>query len=389
MPKRQPDSSPQIKKGNTWYIEWYFTTPDGKRSRIRKSVTDTGIELNSIPDLNVREIEAQKMLNALRTRLRPVSVDPDQELFCTALDIAVGLKRSDKEKTMKTFRETARWFKEFFQEKGWGGVRCSQVTAEMVQAYFDHIIVVKKVANTTHNTRKNNLRSLFTELVTRKYLPENFVKLVPERVAGAPKRRPMSPAEFEAYMIYVRKHDLPLYLCSLLLGYLAIRPGEERNLRCGAFDFAAGMVRFPGRDSKNNKDSNITIPEGLVSELESFGFQHYPATYYVFGKAKGRHNVDFKPGPERIGENTMAHRFRCAIAEMKKRGLLHDTTGLQLYSLKDTLALYLLNNGVDVVSAMHHFRQHSLDVFNRYVKRLGQVNQKVKNLPIDLPFIKS
>jgi integrase len=197
-----------------------------------------------------------------------------------------------------------------------------------------------------------------------------------------PIRRPFTSKEFDLCIEYMAKNDRALYLCTILLGYLAIRPGEERNLKVGAFDFQRGLVRSPARNSKNNKDSNVTIPADILPMLENFGLKSYPEGYYVFGKAQGWHNVQLTPAPERIGENTLAHRFRVAIAELKKQGKLNNTKGLELHSLKDTLALYLLNNGVDVVSAMHHIWQNSLEVFQWYIKRLGVVNEKIRSLPV-------
>lgn len=47
--------------------------------------------------------------------------------------------------------------------------------------------------------------------------------------------------------------------------------------------------------------------------------------------------------------------------------------------------IYLLDNGVDVESAMRHFRHHDLAIFQRYVKRLGVVNEKIKSLPASVP----
>ncbi len=385
MSKRVADSQPQLKTGKTWYIQWYFTGSDGKRRRFRKSATEDGLELNSITNLDVRLIEANKMLEAIRAKVSPLPMQPGDEFFITALELAVSLKRSDKVKTMKTFRETARWFSEYLVKSGLQTLRCKQLTLSTVQGYFDYNIVKLKVSNTTHNTRKNNLRSLFTELEKRGYIDENFCKKIQNRVEGDPQRRPFSKQEFEKYMQYVARHDRGLYLCSLLLGYLAIRPGEERDLRCGAFDFATGVVRFAGKDSKNRRNSTITIPSDLIEVLKSFNLHEYPETYYVFGKAKGRHNKELFPRPDRIGENTLSERFRVTIRRMQTEGLLQSTKGLQLYSLKDTLALFLLDSGVDVVSAMHHFRQNSLEVFQRYVKRLGVVNPIIKDLNISLP----
>jgi len=78
----------------------------------------------------------------------------------------------------------------------------------------------------------------------------------------------------------------------------------------------------------------------------------------------------------RLGERVLRLLYR--------EGKLKDITGLSFYSLKDSLAIYLLENGVDVESAMRHFRHSSLEMFQRYVKRLGVVNERIKGLPVDL-----
>lgn len=40
---------------------------------------------------------------------------------------------------------------------------------------------------------------------------------------------------------------------------------------------------------------------------------------------------------------------------------------------------------MDVESAMRHFRHTSLEMFQRYVKRLGVVNEKIRDLKVELP----
>ena len=70
--------------------------------------------------------------------------------------------------------------------------------------------------------------------------------------------------------------------------------------------------------------------------------------YYLFGKAKGKHNRDLLPMPERVGRNTLSWRFRQAVRTLHRSGALPDIRGIEFYSLKDTLAIYLLDNGVDV-----------------------------------------
>jgi len=382
MRKRRPILSPTIHRAETWYIEWYFEH-NGTRQRIRKS-RHNDIDLNAIADLREREALAQTMLADIKARLCPPIIAPEHENFGAALLIAVELKRSSKWKTNKSFSEVVRWITEFFAAQGWQHMRCNQVTQQHIQAYFDHCIVRLKVANSTHNTRKNNLRALFTELVKRGYFPENYVSKVPERVVCDPIRRPISQHEKEVIWNYIQKHDKALTLAFMLLCYLAIRPGEIRDLRVGAIDLKRGVVRFPGRDSKNNKDSTVTIPAPLIPFFESLHLEQYPPTYFLFGKAKGKHNTAMLPRSERIGVNSLSHKFREAVRTLHRSGALLDIQGIQFYSLKDTLAIYLLDNGVDVERAMRHFRQHNLDVFQKYVKRLGVVDEKIRDLPVDL-----
>lgn len=383
---RQRLLQPVLKRGQIWQIEWYFESK-GKRNRIRKSRFN-GVDLNAIADLREREEAAQAILKELKARLCPPELMPEHEEFLVALQIAVELKRSTKRATNKTFSESVRWMSEYFTSRKWQYLRCNQVTFDHIQTYFDYIIVKRKVANTTHNTRKNNLRSLFSELVKRKYFPANYISMVKDRPAADTIRRPLSQDEKQIVAAHIFKYDKPLKLAFILLCYLAIRPGEMRDLRVGAIDLKRGVVRFPASDSKNNRNSVVTIPGPIIPILAELQLEQYPSSYYLFGKAKGRHNVTMLPRPEQIGVNTLSQRFRTLLHLLKKEGKLNDITGLQFYSLKDTLAIYLLDSGVDLESAMRHFRHSDLHTFQRYVKRLGMVNEKIRELPMDLDWLK-
>lgn len=374
--------SPELKRGTTWHIEWYFER-DGKRLRIRKSRFEK-IDLNAIADLREREVVAQRLLADLKARLLPPVEQPAHTPFLVALQIAVELKRSNKWKTNKSLKEVTRWVSEFFESKGWQHLRCNQVEQRHIQDYFDYIIVKRRVANTTHNSRKNNLRALMTELVKRAYIPTNFASQVPERPEADPIRRPLSQQEKEVLAKHIFATDRALSLAFVLIGYLAIRPGEIRDLRVGAIDLVRGFVRFPARDSKNNRDSTVTIPAKLFPMLNSLKLEQYPPSFYLFGAGKGRHNSHFMPGEAQIGANTLSLRFRNVVRQLHQEGKLHNIKGVQLYSLKDSLAIYLLDQGVNVQSAMEHFRHSDLAVFQRYVKRLGLVNEPIRSLEIDL-----
>jgi len=376
--------NPVIRRGRVWKIEYYLET-NGQRRRVRRSQDAQGRELNSITDLQEREAAAAEMLRDIRSKIIPRSSTPGATLFVEALRAAVDLKRSDKWRTNKTFSENARWLIEFFEWKGWGSLPCALVTFEHVQEYFDHLLLKKRrVTNSTYNSRRNNLRSLFTVLEKRHYIPENFIKQIPPRPKSDPIRRPLAPHEVEVIVRQLRE-DRAIWLAYLLLGWLAIRPGEMRDLKVGQIDLRRGVVMFPPAQSKNRRNSVVTIPESLLSEFQAFELEKYPAGYYLFGGGKGRHNSDFLPGPVQIGVNSLSTKFRSIVRRLKRVGALQDIVGLQFYSLKDTLAIYLLDHGVHIENAMMHFRHQSLEMFQRYVKRLGMINERIRGLEVDLP----
>lgn len=384
MPSKSKLLNPVIRRGRVWKIEYYLDV-NGQTKRVRKSRDDRGRDLNSISDLREREAAAAELLRAIRAKVVPRDSEPGAVAFVEALAIAVDLKRSDKWKTNKSFAENARWLTEFFQSKGWGSMPCALVTFEHIQAYFDHLLLKRRrVTNSTYNSRRNNLRAIFSELVARHYLPANFVKEIKPRPKTDPVRRPLTDQEAAVIVAHIRK-DRALWLAYLLLGWLAIRPGEIRDLKVGQLDLRRGVVTFPGSQSKNRRNSVVTIPADLISEFEAFELEKYPPAYYLFGGAKGRHNSEFLPGPVQIGVNSLSTKFRTLIRRLKKAGALQDITGLQFYSLKDTLAVYLLDNGVPIESAMMHFRHRSLEMFQRYVKRLGVVDPNLRALEVKFP----
>lgn len=386
MRQRNPLYSPVLnRKGTAWFIEYYIELKPGQRKRVRRRKDSNGVDLNSIVDLAEREVVARRMIAEMSRKVKPADSAPSERTFVQALAEAVDLKHSEKWRTNKSFSENARWMTEFFESKGWGGLRCSMLEMSHVQAYFDHLLLKKKrVANSTYNSRRNNLRALFSELVDREYIPENFIKKIKPRPKTDPIRRPLSEQEVQILVRHIRE-DRALWLAYLLLGWLAIRPGEMRDLRVGQVDLKRGVVTFPGSQSKNRRNSVVTIPAGLLPEFEAFELDKYPARHYLFGAGKGKHNTHLQPGAAQIGVNSLSHKFRTLVRDLHKRGVLQDITGLQLYSLKDTLAIYLIDHGVHVESAMLHFRHSSLEMFQRYVKRLGVVNENIKQLPVELP----
>lgn len=386
MAQQKEFFSPLLRKNpsGTWYIEYYIDL-GGVVKRVRLTKSGDGVGINTIKNLKEREAFAKKVLEEYRRKVcRPESA-PARTLVREAMDFAVGLKASLKKESNLTYQSHARWFNEYLESRGLSTLRCFELTQSLVQDYFDHMLVKRKVSNTTYNTRKNHLRGLFAELVKRGYFEVNYAASISSRPKGEVKRRAVYASEKEAIFSWAFANDPVLAYAMLLLGYCAVRPGEIRQLRVGHVDLDEGVIHIPGSISKNKRAAGVTIPEDILPALRSMGRHTFPKEYYLFG-ASGKHsNHKLMPAPKPIGENTLSNRFRAMRRALKEGGVLkNDIPLLQFYSLKDTLALYLLESGVDIDSAMRHFRHSDLSSFQRYLKRLGGVNAPVKALKIDV-----
>ncbi len=198
MPRRKKLDQPELFRNQVWYIAWY-TVVDGVRIRMRKSEWG-GVELNAISDLKEREEAAQEMLHQIRLEICPPAITPGDKVFLEALQLALAIKRSLKWRTNKGYEENVRWLSDYFHTQGWQYIKCKDVTFEHIQTYFDHMVLKRRIANSTHNSRKNNLRALTTVLVKRGYLKENLFAKLEQKPEGDPIRRPLTEDEKEAVM---------------------------------------------------------------------------------------------------------------------------------------------------------------------------------------------
>lgn len=249
-----------MKEGTTWYVEWYAFSGT-KRIRIRHSTTYEGVELNSIADIQERRRVALEFLQEVKKKIKPTQVAPHHSAFIDALLVALELKASPKPATMTTYRNVANSVVAFFRAKGWEMLSCQSVTFLHIQAYFDYLILHRKVSNTTHNNHKNALRALLTELKTRDYVPENWGSQIRYRVQQDTTRRPMSEQEEQAVVDAIRG-DYAMMFSFLVQRYLGVRPDETRHLKVGQFDFKAG--------SRCRIFSTKPIPTHLRRDLQSY-----------------------------------------------------------------------------------------------------------------------
>lgn len=122
------------------------------------------------------------------------------------------------------------------------------------------------------------------------------------------------------------------------------------------------------------REASATVIKGLATAFNEFNLD-----WLLFGIGTMYRRVPLRILDESV---KMVEEPNAEYLPAQKIPKLQDIVGLQFYSLKDSLAIHMLDNGVDPESAMRHLRQNDLSVFQRYVKRLGVVNEKVRKMPV-------
>lgn len=144
------------------------------------------------------------------------------------------------------------------------------------------------------------------------------------------RRRPFTAEERRIVLAEIYQQDYWLFMLVMLHFLCLVRRTECYRMRFSDFHLAEGFILLPRTKTKNKKQRVVTIPDALRDFLLDERFARNPANYLLFGKAG-------LPHPSiNAGDSTFKERHRLLLLRLKKAGKIADTTGLSLYSWKDT-----------------------------------------------------
>jgi integrase len=371
-------TEPIIKRLHPWYIE-YFSLDNGKRTKQHRLTCG----LNRIKDIVEREATAQRELNKLRHALgfgvvaiHNLPATPTLTALEKALEIKVHA--TEKVRSHQGYQDSARVFKVFLKKEHLEEVPVSMFSKQMAYSFFDYLKAFtlktgKQYRPKTVNNHILFVRSFFYELLHREYITVNpflNIKKVKEQDAI---QRAFEPHEKEIVLREIKKQPI-LFLAQTLLYRCAIRPIEITRLKPKYFDFDAGLIKIPGSETKQNTQTRIiSLADEIIPFLKE-KIQGIKPDWFIFG-------VRLKPDSEKsCGRNTLTQQHAKIIKRLKEKGELEDTRGLCFYSWKDTSAFDHIETGLDVRSLQELFGHADLNTTQRYFKRKGIVNQKIKKL---------
>ena len=386
MPISQPHylREPRLLKGWKWLIEWEeFVPGTTTKTRVRKTFDLNRAYFVARP--SEREARARQILLDLQKKFQAdnrvvAEVSLSDTPIDHALDVALRIKcTTDREHTRITYTSFTNIFKEWLREQKWLSIRVGEFDREKATKFLDWVLLERKTKNgqpvnsRTYNNYLINMRSLFYELVGRKYIENNPFANHKPRKEEEKLRHAFTQEDSDLIAQYVFQHNKPVYLAILLISHCGMRLSELRRLRRRDIDLERGMIIMGGDQTKNKERAFITIPTTALDTLKTLGLDTVPASHLVFGEGL-KHHAKLP-----VGRNTISDRFREMLREMKKQGLIGNIEGYTAYSWKDTGAIALVKAGLDILSIQKHLRHKSLATTQRYLQSLGIINRDIRD----------
>ncbi len=156
------------------------------------------------------------------------------------------------------------------------------------------------------------------------------------------------------------------YVLCMCTYYCFIRRTELTKLKVNDVNLKEGFITISGKNSKNKKTDNVTIPNALLPLLQKH-LENAKQNDYLFSRNNFEAGKTQMP-PKKISDEWT--KFRKAYKVQNK---------YQWYSLKDTGITDLLNSGVPSIKVRNQARHHDLKMTETYTQRNVTFDATVKN----------
>ena len=364
--------SARVVDGYRTYIEYWSQNPiTGKLERFRETYG-----LNRIHDKKERLERAEELKDQINFRLpqgfpfkQETAKDRiDGQKLMDGIDFAYKLKcQTDSLASLRTYKSTHKLFTQWIERKGYQSMLLFEFEFKHAREYMDYWILEKNVSNNTYNGKRVRIMSMFQELVDREFIEVNPFSKIKRKKKTKKIREVFDKREMQLISTYYKKNKPWMYKAMLLQFYCFIRPVELRRLKFHHFDLENGLIRFKGKDTKNNDDGTITIPKAILKDFINKEFAYHPSNLFVFGSG-------LSPSTKQCGEGSMN-----ALHDRVMDKLKVNRPEISWYSWKDT-GMTILSEKLTPRELQKQARHSDLSITEVYLHNNGKAIQGVKDI---------
>ena len=353
------------------YIRYYALNPDtGKMERIR-------IRLNHIPERH-REKYANHLCNEINAKLMNgwnpfVIIEQKNMTILAACREYMTIKEKElRENSIRAYRSYITKLEQYIIKTHPNGILVRSFNRGMAIGLMNDIFKRKKTK--TFNNYMTCYRAFWNWMIEYEYTEKNPFKEISKKKEGEKERTIIDRDTRDQIKKYLEKHDLPFLMICYLIFFCLIRPNEITYLKPTHFKFRGSSIYIPAFASKNGKGAKVTIPDVILEDLENFiKNSQISESDYLFSQINS-----LLPGRKRLDPREFTRRWS------KLRDILEMPKEYQLYSLKDSGIVQMLEDGISPNEVMRQARHEDLATTTKYLRYVTegssyQVRKRAKN----------
>ena len=328
-------------KDQRWFISYYPISSDTD-----KPIHKRDYLINKIADLKQRKIVAMSRIRKYNLLLSKGKKFTKGEVYLTeekreqpsklvdAVAMIIQSKQKHRPHTAKDYLQLQIRFLDFLKKKNWHNMYLEQFTYEHASAYCNYLVIERNYSPRSHNNHRNNLLTIWNELIKLNKSQTNPFKEVPKLPQGI--GRNIAYTEEQREIIYT--------LCRIVLPEMEqiikiiaqtfIRINELCLVKISHIDLANRLLYIPKENSKNAQERFVELTDQCIEAMLILGVhKSHPDNYLI--------SRDLVPGPNKYNPNKLSDRYRVNI--MSKLNLGKDYT---LYSWKHTGVVVAKKSGM-------------------------------------------
>jgi len=360
----------ELKENKEWYVRYYALNPSSNKLEIKK------IRINRIKSIKERRKYGKKLVVEINKKLEggwnpfvEQSSSKGYHNIYKAFDTFLNVKIKElRPQSIRTYKSNLKLFKEFLiktdtEEKMFA---LSFSNGNALQ-FMNYMYLERNVSERRYNGMLLFCRILFNWMQQYGYVKANPFDTLKKKKEKQ-KTREVIPYNIRAEIKEFLQEESIEFLAILMIEFHALlRPNEILNLKISDIDLNNQTIQVQPQNAKNGKFRLSTIPDVLVEYIKQLKLEKYNSELYAFSN-------DLKPG--KIVKNVRFTGKRWASMR-KKLGFKKE---YQMYSLRDTGIINLIQSGVSLEVVAKQAGHADLTITSRYALHADKsANEQIKN----------
>lgn len=342
----------ELKENLTWEIVYYVKHPETQKLERKRN------RVKPLKSISERRKLAKRMISEINTRLEKGWNPFFQEKGSKELKLLVDVCKIYKNRidiefkdnnirkdTHRTYSSQIKQLENYIEISNKKEMLCYKFNSEFVGDYLDYIRYKKKLSARTRDNYLTWLTTFCSFLLSKKYIIQNPTDNFSKINKVKKNRVLININDRDLIFNYYKENNNDFLTLCLICYYCLIRRTELTKLKVSNVNIKKQTLYIDATESKNKKNSFVTIPNQILKILEKHIELANPDAYLF--------SSNFKPGYLQLSPSKISKKWSAMRTNLKINKNVH------WYSLKDSGITDLLRAGVPLISVRDHARHSS------------------------------